>query len=135
MNSGNCFGIYPKISVMYSSLDFSILQILQCCSVFLFFRFIYSDVSGIFASIKNILERNPVSAFIESVSRSSYGIYLVHMLFVIEWIRPFPKNVILTNKETAAFCFMSFVFLFIVSWIIVLILSKIPYLNKVSGYA
>lgn len=135
MNFGNTFDIYPKISIMYSSLDFSVFQMMQACSVFLFCRFIYDDVSGIFLSLKTLFEGKIMGSFIESVSRSSYGMYLVHMLFLIEWIRPFPKNVILTNKETAFFCCASFIFLFVISWIIVLILSRMPYINKISGYA
>ena len=132
---GNSFDVYPTLKVMYVPIDLSIMQILQCCSVFLFFKYLYGDVSGISLSLKNVLTKDSINKAIVSIGRSSYGIYLVHILFLIKWIRPFPKEVVLTNKEMALFCGISFIAILIVSWLIVIILSRIPFIKKFSGYA
>lgn len=134
MKIGNAFDIYPRIN-MYSSLDFSLIQILQCSSVFLFFRYIYGGVSGIWLRIKNILENDSINKIILSVSRASYGIYLVHMLIILKWFRPMTKVITLSNKYTVLFCFGSFIGIFLLSWAIVLVLSRIPIIKNFSGYA
>lgn len=76
-----------------------------------------------------------INRFILSVSRASYGMYLVQMVIMIKWIRPFFKAVELSNKEMLLLYIVTFLSLFIFSWIITVILGKIPYLNKFSGYA
>lgn len=121
---------------LLSTIDLGILQILQASSAFLIVKNIYSEyVTGIFSSIKGFLENNIVNGFILSVSKASYGMYLVHMLFLRQYIRPYFKTIELSNTDTAIAFFATFVGLFLISWIITLILGKIPYVNKISGYA
>lgn len=135
MKYGNFFNIYPKMNLL-STIDLGILQILQASSAFLIVKNIYSEyVTGIFSSIKGFLENNIVNGFILSVSKASYGMYLVHMLFLRQYIRPYFKTIELSNTDTAIAFFATFVGLFLISWIITLILGKIPYVNKISGYA
>lgn len=133
MKSGNAFYIYPKIN-MYSTLDFSFLQIIQTSSIFLMFKFIYQDVSGIFSRIKNILLNKTVDKAILSISRASYGMYLVHMIFLKAFIRPFFKPLKLTGFQMVSCSLTLFISLALVSWLITIILGKIPYLDKISGY-
>ena len=119
-----------------STLDLGILQILQVSSVFLLVKNIYSEsVSGLFSVVKGFLETNIINNFIVSVSRASYGMYLVHMLFLRQYIRPFFKTLNFNSTNMVIACFITFVGLFLVSWIITVILGKIPYINKISGYA
>lgn len=134
MKLGNFWDVYPKIN-MYSALDFSIFQVLQASSFFLIVRYIYSDGENIFSNIKKLLEKEIINKIILSISRSSYGIYLVHMLFVMGIYRPFAKTAQLTGSQMFIYCVLAFFFAFIASWIITLILSRIPYINKISGYA
>ena len=132
---GNFFDIYPKMNLS-STLDLGILQILQVSSVFLLVKNIYSEsVSGLFSVVKGFLETNIINNFIVSVSRASYGMYLVHMLFLRQYIRPFFKTLNFNSTNMVIACFITFVGLFLVSWIITVILGKIPYINKISGYA
>ena len=135
MKFGNFFDIYPKMNLS-STIDFGILQVIQVSSIFLLVKNIYNEhVTGIFSAIKGFLETNIVNKFILSVSRASYGMYLVHMLFLREFIRPFFKTLQLTSTKMIIACFATFIALFLVSWIITVILGKIPYVNKISGYA
>ena len=135
MKFGNFFDIYPKMNLS-STLDLGILQIIQVSSVFLIVKNVYSEhVTGIFSSVKGFLETNIVNGFILSVSKASYGMYLVHMLFLKYYVRPFFKTLTLSSTNMVIACFAVFVALFLGSWIITVILGKIPYINKISGYA
>ena len=130
---GDYFDIYPKIN-MISYLDFSILQILQASSLFLICRFIYSDNNGVLTNIKNILEYNFIKKLILSFSRASYGMYLVHMIFLNSYFRLIFKGLKNSNLKIFIFSIFVFIFLTIISWIIIIILSRIPIINKFSGY-
>ena len=135
MKFGNFFDIYPKMNLS-STLDLGILQIIQVSSVFLIVKNVYSEhVTGIFSSVKGFLETNIVNGFILSVSKASYGMYLAHMLFLKYYVRPFFKTLTLSSTNMVIACFAVFVALFLGSWIITVILGKIPYINKISGYA
>ena len=131
---GNFFNIYP-VAGMYSSLDFGILELIQAGSLFLLVRFIYDDVTGILERIKSILKQKTVNGIIMSISRASYGMYLVHMLFLKQYFRPMAKAMALSNSQMLLYTVGIFFFLFLSSWIITVVLGKIPYLNKFSGYA
>ena len=131
---GNFFNIYP-VAGMYSSLDFGILELIQAGSLFLLVRFIYDDVTGILERIKSILKQKTVNGIILSISRASYGMYLVHMLFLKQYFRPMAKALELSNSQMLLYTVGIFFFLFLSSWIITVVLGKIPYLNKFSGYA
>lgn len=103
-----------------SFIDVSILQILQASSVFLLIRYI-SDYLSVFKK------------FCISISRASYGMYLSHIpvyLFLFHYLQ-IPKT------GTGAFLtiILGSLIIFFISWILVLILSKIPYIKKLSGYA
>lgn len=134
MELGSFFDLYPKIN-MYSSIDISIFQVIQSSSFFLLIKYIYSDGIGIFSKVKSLLENEVINKIILSISRSSYGIYLVHMVIIVGFYRPFAKEVQFTGSQMLLFSVFGFIFAFLISWAITLILSKIPYLNKISGYA
>lgn len=132
---GNVFDIYPKMNLA-STLDLGILQIIQVSSVFLIVKNIYSEhVTGIFSVIKGVLETKIINGFILSVSRASYGMYLVHMLFLRQYIRPYFETLELSSTNMFIAFLVTFIGVFLVSWIITVILGKIPYVNKISGYA
>lgn len=122
--------------VVYSLLNLSIPQIIQCASLFLLFRYLYESVSGISGKIRNVLENKYINGFILSVSRASYGIYLFHMLILRGLIEPYFKHAsTMTGFTTLVVGFAIGFALLVVSWIAILILGKIPVINKVSGYA
>ena len=121
--------------VVYSLLNLSVPQIIQCSSLFLLFRYLYESKSGISGAVKKVLENEYINGFILSVSRASYGIYLFHMLLLRGFIEPYFKNVsTFTGFNTFITVFVLGFALLIVSWIAILILGKIPVIKKVSGY-
>lgn len=129
--------LYADVNfVVYSLLNLSIPQIIQCSSLFLLFRYLYESKSGISGRIRGILENTYINGFIMSVSRSSYGIYLFHMLILRGWIEPYFKNAsTMSGFSTLVVGFGIGFGLLIISWLAIVILSRIPVLNKVSGYA
>ena len=121
--------------ILSSWLDVGIFEIIQASAIFLIGKYIYESSKGLYSSIKRLLQKRLISQFILSVSRASYGMYLVHMLFLRQYIRPFFKTLNFNSTNMVIACFITFVGLFLVSWIITVILGKIPYINKISGYA
>ena len=121
--------------VVYSLLNLSVPQIIQCSSLFLLFRYLYECKSGISGAVRKVLENRYINGFILSVSRASYGIYLFHMLLLRGFIEPYFKNMsTFTGFTTFLMVFALGFALLIVSWIVILILGKIPVVEKVSGY-
>ena len=103
-----------------SLLDVSIIRIIQATAVFLF--------------IKNLpLKKFKMKKFFTSISKSCYGIYLVHIFIYLIVFHYVPVKG--TGSEIMLLFLSSSVFIFLISWIIVLIMSKIPVLSKFSGYA
>lgn len=118
--------------VSYLNLSFS--QIVQAASMFLIIKYLYESSSGIFGAIRKFLEINTVNKFILSISRSTYGIYFVHIIILRLWLQPNLTPIHLTGTQTAISIFVISTCLFLASWVIVWILGKIPYVKAVSGY-
>lgn len=122
-------------SVILSSwLDVSFIGILQAASFFLLCKNIYEASKGIFSPIKKFLESNIISKFVLSVSRASYGMYLINLIptvMVYYYIQPMN----LTGSHVFLAIPLISIIIFLVTWIIIVILSKIPYLKYVSGYS
>ncbi len=114
---------------------FNILNVLLSSCIFLFFRY-FEEYDGnkvqlIYTKIKDGI----FGMFINSISKCSFGIYLSHKLirnFILIFIYGAVKL-----SHANPFKWISFLMLlvFITSWILVWIMSKLPYLNKVSGSA
>ena len=118
-------------NILFNGLNFSLSQIIQSISVFLFIKNLY-DYESI---VKTFLESKYVGKFIESISRSSYGIYMVHLILLRVFLQDNLSKIHLSGTQTALIIMGFSCLLLLVSWIIILILSKIPFINKFSGYA
>ena len=103
-----------------SSMDLSIIRILQASSLFLFIKYLP-------------FEKFKMKKIIQSISKSTYGIYLVHIFVYLLVFHYVP--VIGSGKTVFLTLLSGSVFVFLVSWVIVLIASKIPFISKFSGYA
>ena len=123
-------GSFHYTSEFHTYLDLSILQILQACSVFIFIKTIYSMKE---TAIYKILNQKNCKKYILSVSRASYGMYLVQNI-LLYIIKPKFKLLELGGTQSVILILVIAISVFFISWIIVLILSKIPILKKFSGY-
>ncbi len=121
-------------SFMISYLDVSIFQVIQTASVFIIIKNIYESSAGIFNIIRKFLESKYISKFIESISRSSYGIYLLHIILIRAYILPYVMENTMTGKQSCLAIIFVTTFTLLISWIVIWILGRIPYLDKFSGY-
>lgn len=106
-----------------SELDISIFSILQAASLFLIFKNLNY----------RILEKSPVKSFVTSVSRSSYGMYLSQIILLIPLSQVF-RYFISTGTGTFLHVILFTVLIFIITWIMVLAVDRIPKLHIFSGY-
>lgn len=110
-------------------LDVGIIEIVHVSSIFLLFRYL-SQGNG---AIKRFVFNSYFVKFLTSTSKSTWGMYLSHATFLI-LLPLFISHLALTGTEGFLATIVISVFVFLATWIITLILHKIPYLNKVSGY-
>ena len=119
--------------ILSSYIDMGFLQILQASAVFVMFKYIYDARSGIYLAVSNFLNITLVNKFILSVSMASYGMYLFHHT-LIEPLRVLIKGVKLSGLETSVMIVLLTVLIFVICWIIVLIINRVPVIGKFSGY-
>ena len=121
-------------SPMLSSwLDVSFLQIIQAASIFVGIKYLYLSSSGIYSYIKKFLQSNIISKFVLSVSRASDGMYLMNLmptLLLYYYLQPLT----LTGTQVCLTIILASLAIFFISWIIIVILGKIPYIKVLSGY-
>ena len=115
--------------IVGSYIDMGFLQIVQASSLFLIIRYIYST-DNIFHSF---LLKKSVNKFILSASMASYGMYLFHHT-LIEPLRCILNNYAFTGPQTMILIVILTVLVFILCWIVVLAISRIPVISKYSGY-
>ncbi len=107
---------------------FSFLNVSLVISVFLFFRY-FSESKGKLNKYFNKIVQGKASKIIFSISFCSYGIYLCHMIVKDAFAHLIFKNYL----PPSIFYTILLIVTLVVSWLIILTMSKIPYLKKVSG--
>ena len=129
------YALFLNYPFMISYLDVSIIQVIQTVSVFLFIKYVYESTSGIFIKLRRLFENNHINKCVESISRSTYGIYLLHIILFRAYIFPYCQNIPMTGTQAVIAIILTSVLLLLSSWAIIVILGKIPILKKFSGYA
>lgn len=125
--------VFSQSDVVNSYLDLGLLAILQASSLFLFFRYLYEVNDGVYLKIRNIFENKVIKKIYTSISRASYGMYLFHRTLMVP-LEIVAAGWILTGTEVCITIIMLTLVIVIASWAVVLVLSKIPFINKFSGY-
>ena len=125
--------VVARTEILASYMDYGIFQIIQAGSVFVLFRYIYQAKEGIPSYVRRFLELDIVNKANVSLSRASYGVYLLHTTL----LRPF-KVIVSGTKFSGSMTCLVIIFttfcLVVVSWAIVLLLNRIPFINKFTGY-
>lgn len=115
-----------------SHLEIDLLTILQTAGIFLFVKYFNSDkINEKVHNIANFLKKGKIEKFTLMLSKSSYGIYLNHYLFLE--IIGIMNLKLLGHNALKWIPFLTIVIL-ISCWILILILSKIPFMKKFTGY-
>lgn len=110
--------------------QFTYLNVCLVCCVFLFARY-FSQSTSIIRSIYDWIEESKLGEAITSISVSSYGMYLCHMIFIV--LLQFFLTSFKKMFGIPIYVNVLFVLTIILSWALVFGLSKVPYLNKVAG--
>ncbi len=118
--------------ILSSWLDVGLFEIIQASSLFLIGKYIYEASKGFYFHIKNLLQKNIISKFILSVSRASYGMYLINLIptVMFYYLQPFK----FTGTQIVLIIISLSIITFFTSWILIVLLSKIPFIKKFSGY-
>lgn len=117
-----------RLNNYVSVSQFGFLNIALVISLFLFFRY-FSESQGSFNKICNYLTKSKIGEMILSLSFCSYGIYLCHVI-----IRDYIRNLSIANYLPPSIFYTLLLFLTLMgSWLIILLMNKIPILNKFSG--
>lgn len=119
--------------IISSYVDMGFLQIVQASSLFALCRYLYQSKKGLSSKVRGFLESPLISKFILSISMASYGMYLFHHT-LIEPLRIIIKKLSLTNIEICLAIALLTIIFFIVSWIVVLVINRIPVIGRFSGY-
>jgi surface polysaccharide O-acyltransferase-like enzyme len=120
------------IFLVRSPLEIDIFTMLQVTGLFLFIKYFnINNVKNLTSKIAQFLEKGIIGKLTMSLSKASYGIYLNHMI-IIGLIKLLELN-LLRHGALKWIPFLTIIVLFI-SWGIILLMNKIPILNKFSGY-
>ena len=120
--------------IVSSWLDVGFVELVQTSSVFVMFRYLYKSKTSIYSKIKNVLEKNTIKKFIISVSKASYGMYLINKT-MMSICKDKIASLSLTGTEICICFTVLTISIFLISWLIIVILSRIPFIKAFSGYA
>ncbi len=111
---------------------FTIIVMVFTFSIFLFFKYFTNSEGKYFKRVYNSLYSERLKKIIYSISISSFGIYFVHYL-VLKFLKYEFLQDLNFIHHPIFWTPILLVTVFFTSWFIVYILSKIPYVNKISG--
>ena len=108
----------------------TIVPVFQSIGVFLIFKNLeeYSGSNKVLNFIKKFKFKNVV----ENLSFCSYGMYLDHM-FILGYVLGLPITKQLFSINPLYWLFTAIILIPFLSWLVVYILSKIPYVKYISG--
>jgi len=112
-------------------IETDIFAFIQAAGIFLMFKYLNdTNIKGTTMKISTFLKEGVIGRLTISLSRCSYGIYLNHYIF-IGLISLLSLN--LLKHSALQWIPLLVISILLVSWVLILILDKIPYLNKLSG--
>lgn len=109
-----------QTKVLASWLDVSVFKIIQAGSLFVLFKHL-------------TIGSETVRKFTISVSRASYGMYMLDLIFRVNLV-PFIVGIPSSGKGVFLCIISLALIVFFGTWICVLVLSRIPGIRKVCGY-
>lgn len=125
--------VVARTEILTSYLDYGIFQIIQAGSVFVLIRYVYQAKNGIASYCRRFLEFDIVNKINLSLSRASYGVYLLHTT-LLRLVKVMVDGVAFTGSQICLLIILLSFGLITVTWAIVLLLNRIPVINKYTGY-
>lgn len=115
-----------------SRLEIDTVSIIQVAAIFLIVRFIPEVKSGIYNVIHKIANKKTILALTISISQASYGIYLSHY-FITNTLRFYFKFPF-TKFPSIIFVPLLTVVVLFITYGVIMLLNKVPVINKLTGY-
>ena len=127
----NPFKFRYYIFLVKSKLEIDPISTIQVALLFLIVKYISKVNMGIFRKISNFCNKKTVLALIISISQASYGIYLNHY-FIINTLKDihFPFG----RLPSLIFVPIISITILLIAYGVMLILNKVPIINKLTGY-
>lgn len=122
-----------KTKIIKSSLDLAFVQLLQAGSLFVLIKYVHESTNGIYLKIRQFFESKVINKIITSISKASYGMYLMDNTFKL-LLGILLTDVVLSKPTAIVIWVLTIMLVCIISWLLVIVISKIPYLGKWSGY-
>lgn len=123
------FNVVPssiELNKSHGASYFNIILLILSSSIFLLFRYFFES-----NKITNHIEKGIIGKIINSISKHSFGIYFIHYIFIRLFHILTKKELLIKNPIKAIPLLLIIVFLS--SWFIAWIISKISSLNRISG--
>ena len=119
------------IFTMKSRLEIDTVSIIQVASLFLIVKYIPKVDYGICRKITDVCNKKTILLLIISISQASYGIYLNHY-FITNSLKAihFP----FTSFPSIIFVPLLSIIILLLAYTIIMILNKVPVINKLTGY-
>ncbi|WP_295616988.1 acyltransferase [uncultured Methanobrevibacter sp.] len=127
--TGLCAEANKFVSVNY----FGILTLLMSSSIFLSFRYFEESYNENENSLFMKIRNGKLGELINSLSRCSFGIYFIHPLVYMFYKDIIFHSIDIANHNPIKWSSLLIVLVIFTSWGIIWIMSKIPYVEKVSG--
>lgn len=131
---------HGKIGSVGNNLDYykykTIVVVFQSAGLFMAienFAKYYSNHKNTFGNkVYSFFKDTAMSKIILSISVCSYGMFLIHYFIVygLKWI---DKNMFPVYSSSVKCLPVTLIFVVFTSWLIIYVLSKIPYLREISG--
>ncbi|KZX11052.1 acyltransferase [Methanobrevibacter filiformis] len=108
---------------------YNLVLVLQTASIFLMFKG-FNKKKFFSNKVFNFLKNGLVGALTFSLSKYSYGIFLVHILFLRLFLM---SGIKFTHRTAIIWVPLIFIGILILSWGLLAILNRIPHLDKITG--
>lgn len=120
----------PRVA---TQVDLGIFELIRVSSLFLIFRYVFEATSGIYAKARSLLENGLLTRIYTSISKASYGMYLFHRTLFVP-LEVIFMSMALTGSQVCILILILMVATNLISWIVVLILNRIPVISRFCGY-
>lgn len=125
------YGFRYMIFTTKSRLEIDTVSIIQVSAIYLIFKYIPEVTSGIYKKLSDFGNKKLVLSLIISMSQASYGIYLNHY-FITTTLYHF--NFPFAELPSIIYVPVLSIIVLLIAYSIIMILSKIPVLDRLSGY-
>ena len=106
---------------------YSTLSVIQAASFFLTIKNLNTNM--LFTKVSSFMKNGIIGRLTVSLSRYSYGIYLIHVLFILSF------SILIDFPSESAIKLIPFLIIatLLLSWGTLILLNRIPILNKITG--